>query len=367
MADERLKVLREEIDRLDAELLRLLNVRAQKALEIGEIKKREGLPLYIPHREREVLEGLVRANPGPFPSGALEVIFREVISACLSLQRPVRVAYLGPEATHTHQAALEYFGASVEFLPVRFVEGIFQAVERGQAHYGVVPFENSTEGVVSSTVDMFFSSPAKIVGETYLRVSHHLLCLSGDRRDVKRVYSHPHATAQCKKWLSLHLPGVPVVDVPSTAEAAARAAQDPDAGAIASETAAILYGLKVAQAGIEDVRENYTRFLVLGREEMEPTGRDKTSLLFSVPHEVGALCRILHVFAQRGINLTKIESRPSKEKAWDYLFYVDFEGHAGEDKVKQALEDLKGMALTLKVLGSYPRYRKEGDEHEKKA
>ncbi len=367
MADDRLKILREEIDRLDGELLRLLNLRAQKALEIGEIKKREGLPLYIPHREKEVLERLVKANPGPFPSGALEVIFREVISACLSLQRPVKVAYLGPEATHTHQAALEYFGTSGEFLPVRFVEGVFQAVEKGQTHYGVVPFENSTEGVVSSTLDMFFSSPVKIVGEIYLRISHHLLCLSGDRRDVKRVYSHPQATAQCKRWLSLHLSGVPVVDVSSTAEAASRAAHDPGAGAIASETAALLYGLKVAQAGIEDVKENYTRFLILGREEMDSTGKDKTSLLFSAPHEVGALCRILQVFAQAGINLTKIESRPSKEKAWDYLFYVDFEGHAREDKVKQALEAIKGMALTLKVLGSYPRYRKEGDEYERKA
>ncbi len=366
MANDRLKALREEIDGIDRELLRLLNLRAQKAREIGEIKKGEGLPLYIPHREKEVLEKLVRANPGPFPSQALKVIFREVISACLALQRPLRVAYLGPEATHTHQAALEFFGTSVEFLPVRFVEGIFQAVERGQAHYGVVPFENSTEGVVSSTVDMFFSTEARIVGEIYLRITHHLLCLSGDRRDVKKVYSHPHATAQCKRWLALHLPGVPVVDVSSTAEAASRAAKDPQAGAIASETAALLYGLKVAQADIEDVRENYTRFLVLGREETRPTGQDKTSVLFSVPHEAGALCRVLEIFARRDINLTKIESRPSKEKAWDYLFYVDFEGHAEEDRVKQALEELEGMALTFKVLGSYPRYPKEGDKDEKK-
>jgi len=367
MASDRLKALREEIDGIDRELLRLLNLRAQKAREIGEIKKGEGLPLYIPYREREVLDKLVEANPGPFPSQALKVIFREVISACLALQRPLRVAYLGPEATHTHQAALEFFGTSVEFLPVRFVEGIFQAVERGQAHFGVVPFENSTEGVVSSTVDMFFTSQTRIVGEMYLRITHHLLCLSGDRRDVKKVYSHPQATAQCKKWLALHLPGVPVVDVPSTAEAAARAARDSQAGAIASETAALLYGLKVAQMDIEDVRENYTRFLVLGREETRPTGMDKTSVLFSVPHEAGALCRVLQIFAHRDINLTKIESRPSKEKAWDYLFYVDFEGHAEEDKVKGALEELRDMALTFKVLGSYPRYPKEGDENERKA
>ena len=367
MANDRLKSLREEIDGIDGELLRLLNLRAQKAREIGEIKRGEGLPLYIPHREREVLEGLVKANPGPFPSRALEVIFREVISACLALQRPIKVAYLGPEATHTHQAALEYFGSSVEFLPVRFVEGIFQAVEREQAHYGVVPFENSTEGVVSSTVDMFFSTKARIVGEMYLRISHHLLCLSGDRRDVKRIYSHPQATAQCKKWLALHMSGVPVVDVPSTAEAAARAAQDPQGGAIASETAAILYGLKVAQAGIEDVRENYTRFLVLGKEGTVPTGRDKTSVLFSVPHEAGALCRVLEIFARRNINLTKIESRPSKERAWDYLFYVDFEGHGEEDRVKQALKELRGMALTFRLLGSYPAYPREGDEDEGKA
>ena len=362
MGSDRLKDLRKEIDALDRELLRLLNLRAQKALEIGHIKKERGLPLYTPDREREVLERILSSNEGPFPAQALKVIFREVISACLSLQRPLRVAYLGPEGTYTHQAALEYFGTSVEFIPVPFVEGIFQAVERGQAHYGVVPFENSTEGVVSATLDLLFFSSSKITGEIYLPVSHHLLCLSGQRGDIVRIYSHPQATAQCKKWISLHMPGIPVVDVSSTAEAAVRAAKDPHAAAIASRAAALLYGLKIAEEGIEDVKENYTRFLVLGMEEVPPTGRDKTSVLFSVAHKAGALCRVLSLFAQEGINLTKIESRPSRQRPWDYLFYVDFEGHAEEDKVKRALKGLRERALTWKVLGSYPRFLKKGED-----
>ncbi len=362
MGSDRLKDLREEIDALDRELLRLLSLRAQKALEIGNIKKERGLPLYIPHREREVLERILSFNNGPFPSQALRVVFREVISACLSLQHPLRVAYLGPEGTYTHQAGLDYFGSSMEFISTPFVEGIFQAVERGQTHYGVVPFENSTEGVVSATLDLFFFSPVKIAGEIYLPVSHHLLCLSGQRRDVVRIYSHPQATAQCKKWLSLQMPGIPVVDVSSTAEAAARAAHDPQSAAIASRAASLLYGLKVAEEGIEDVKENYTRFLVLGMEEVPPTGRDKTSVIFSAAHEAGALCGILSLFAQEGINLTKIESRPSRQKPWDYLFYVDFEGHTEEDRVKRALEGLRERALAWKVLGSYPRFLKKGED-----
>jgi len=358
MADEELKRYRDEIDRLDEELLRVLNLRAQHALRIGEIKKEKSLPLYIPHREQEVLDRLEEINPGPFPKESLRVVFREVISACLALQRPLKVAYLGPEATYTHQAGLEYFGTAVDFLPVRFVEGVFQAVEREQAHYGVVPLENSTEGVVNVALDMFSVSPVKIVGELYMRISHHLLSLSGHRREMKRIFSHPQATAQCKKWLSLHMPGVAVVDVSSTAEAAANAAGDLQSGAIASEMAAILYGLKITEKEIEDVKENFTRFVVLGLEEPQPTGKDKTSLLFSVSHEVGALYKVLAVFAREEINLTKIESRPSRRKAWDYLFYIDFEGHAMEDRVKFALEGVEKHTLNLKVLGSYPRHER---------
>ncbi len=361
MGSERIKDLRREIDALDREILRLLNARAQKALKIGDLKREQGMPLYTPSREKEVVSRIVSHNEGPFPTKALKVIFREVISACLSLQRLLRVAYLGPEGTYTHQAGIDFFGSSVEFVPVPFVEGIFQAVERGQAHYGVVPFENSTEGVVSTTLDLFSSSPVKITGEIYLPVSHHLLCLSGHRGDIEKIYSHPQATAQCKKWLSLHMPGIPVVDVPSTAEAASRAAQEKKAGAIASRAAALLYGLKIAEEGIEDVKENYTRFLVLGMEEVPPTGRDKTSLIFSVAHKVGALCSILSLFAEEGINLTKIESRPSRQKPWDYLFYVDFEGHTEEDRVKRALDGLRKRALTWRVLGSYPKYSKKGE------
>lgn len=362
MGNDTLIQLRKEIDRLDEELLRLLNERAKKAMRIGQLKKGEGLPLYIPGRERAVIEHLVQINEGPFPPDSVRVIFREMISACLSIQRSLKVAFLGPEATYTHQAGIEYFGSEVEFIPVRYVEGIFEAVERGQATYGVVPFENSTEGVVSSTLDMFFNSQVKIQGEIYQRVSHHLLCKSGNRRDVGKIYSHPHATAQCKRWLSLNLPGVPIVDVSSTGEAAARASLEPDAGAIASEMAALIYDLKIAEKEIEDIGENYTRFFILGMEESNPTGFDKTSLLFSITDEVGALCRILSVFAQEEINLTKIESRPSKKRAWDYLFYIDFIGHVDEDRVKRALVGIKDKTQTLKILGSYPRDREKGEK-----
>ncbi len=353
-----LDLLRKEIDRIDEEILKLLNKRAEVALKIGEIKKAHNAPVYVPGRERAVLDRLVELNRGPFPNEALRYIFREIIAACVAIQQQTTVAYLGPEATFTHQAGVEYFGLSARFVPVKFVEGIFEVVEREHVDYGVVPFENSTEGVVNRTLDAFMEfEDVRIVGEVYLRVSHHLLTRSGDTQEIEKIYSHPHAIAQCRRWLASVMPEAKIVYVSSTAEAAKIAAREEGAAAIASEMAATLYGLKVAVRDIEDQKDNYTRFLIVGKEHPRPTGDDKTSIIFSISDEVGALKEILSCFSDRGINLTKIESRPSKKKPWDYIFYIDFKGHIDEERVKDAVECLEKRCVFVKFLGSYPAYR----------
>ncbi len=360
MGQNELELLRKKIDLIDEKIVELLDERAQIALKIGEIKKRMGQPVYVPGRERVIFEKLSSMSKGVFPKSSIKYVFREIISACVAIQKDIKVAYLGPEASFTHQAGREFFGLSAEFVPVKFVEGIFEEVERGHVNYGVVPFENSTEGVVSRTLDAFMEFPTVgIVGEIYLRISHHLLTKSGDLKGIKQIYSHPHAVAQCKRWLASVLPEVPVVYVTSTAEAAKMAAERDDAGAIASEMAATFYGLKVAVRDIEDIKDNYTRFLIIGRESVSPTGSDKTSVMFSISDEVGALKNILACFSDRGINLTKIESRPSRKKPWDYIFYVDFLGHLSDENVRDALECLKRRCVFVKILGSYPRWSEQ--------
>ncbi|BAT71693.1 chorismate mutase/prephenate dehydratase [Thermosulfidibacter takaii ABI70S6] len=347
--------LRREIDSIDEQILELLNKRASLALEIGRIKQASGTPVFVPGREKTIFKRLIEKNMGPFPDEAIKYVYREIISACVAIQKKTTVAFLGPEATFTHQAGVEYFGLSAHFVPIKFVEGIFEVVERGHVDYGVVPFENSTEGVVNRTLDAFMEfEGVKIVGEIYLKVSHHLLTVSGDIQGIDKIYSHPHAIAQCRKWLAAVMPEAKVVYVSSTAEAAKLAAEDENAAAIASEMAATLYGLKVAVRNIEDQKDNYTRFLIIGREETKPTGNDKTSLIFSLSDEVGALKNILSCFADRGINLTKIESRPSKKRPWDYIFYVDFEGRTDDERIKDAIECLKNRCVFVKILGSYP-------------
>ncbi len=353
-----LEELRRQIDSIDEAILDLLNRRASLALRIGEIKRSSGSPVFVPGREKRIFDRLESISKGPFPKEAIKYVFREIISACVAVQRQITVAYLGPEATFTHQAGVEYFGLSARFIPVKFVEGIFEVVDRGHVDYGVVPFENSTEGVVNRTLDAFMEfDQVRIVGEVYLRVSHHLLTKSGDTLGVEKIYSHPHAIAQCRKWLASVMPEAKVVYVSSTAEAAKMAAEDDKAAAIASDMAATLYGLKVAVRNIEDQRDNYTRFLIVGKSESEPTGDDKTSILFSISDEVGALKNILSCFSDRGINLTKIESRPSKKKPWDYIFYIDFNGHLSEDRVKEAVDCLRKRCVFVKILGSYPAFK----------
>jgi chorismate mutase/prephenate dehydratase len=346
--------LRKTIDALDEKVLDLLNQRAKIAIEIGRLKKENKADLHAPTREIEVFDRLLNLNKGPFPNEALRAVFREIMSASLAMEGPLKVAYLGPKATFTHLACLRQFGFSATYVPVNSIKEVFYEVERGRVDYGVVPIENSTEGVVNHTLDMFVDSPLKIVGEVLQEVSHHLMNRSGKMEDVKRIYSHPHAIAQCRIWLENNLPHIPMTEVSSTAKAAEDCVEDPSAAAIASELAAQLYGLQIIKRRIEDNINNYTRFLVISQKSLRRTGKDKTSVMFTIRDRVGALYDMLRPFAQYGINLTKIESRPSKKKAWEYIFFVDLQGHTEDEKVRAALEELKSQCLFLKVLGSYP-------------
>ncbi len=349
---------RQEIDRIDDEILRLLNERSKSVIEIGKLKKQQDAEanLHTPAREAAIIERLMRRNQGPFPSEAIRPVYREIMSASLSLEGPQKVAYLGPRATFTHMACMQKFGSSAQYVPVNSIKDVFSEVERGRAHFGVVPIENTTEGVVNHTLDMFIDSNLLIYGEVLQEVSHHLMSKTGVMEEVKKIYSHPHAIAQCRSWLETNLPHVPVSEVASTAKAAEICIDDPTAAAIASELAAQLYGLKVLKARIEDNINNFTRFLVLSQKPPERTGKDKTSLMLSVKDKVGALYDLLRPFASHGLNMTKIESRPSRRKAWEYIFFVDVEGHIEEERVKKAVEEIKGRCLFLKILGSYPAH-----------
>jgi chorismate mutase/prephenate dehydratase len=355
--DSPLGDLRKRIDAVDDEILRLLNRRAELVMEVARVKKGEKLGFHVPNREREILERLAAQNTGPFPADAVRTVFREIISASVGLQAPMRVAFLGPKATFTHLAAMQQFGMSAELVPESSIGVIFDDVEKGRTQYGVVPVENSTEGVVTHTLDTFVESDLKIGAEILLPISHDLLSRTGSLAGIQKVYSHPQALGQCRKWLTANLPGVPLVDVGSTALAAQIAGGDPNAAAIASEFAGSLYDLKVVQDRIEDQAHNVTRFLVIGRDLTERSGNDRTSILFSVKDEPGVLFRMLEPFAKRGINLSKIESRPGKTKAWEYVFFVDLFGHVSDPDVAEAIEELKTCCRFVKVLGSYPRAR----------
>ncbi len=347
--------LRTRIDSIDDALLDLLNERSKVVLEVGRLKSGKNLDFHVPGRERQIYERLLQGNPGPFPNDALKSVFREIISACLALESPMKVAFLGPKATFSHLATMQQFGLSAELVPQKSIPAVFEEVEKGRALYGVVPVENSTEGVISHTLDMFVESKLQITAEIMLEVHHDLLSRTGRLEYIKKVYSHSQPIAQCRQWLDSNLPGVPVVDVASTAVAAQIVSDDYTAAAISSELAASLYDLKVVRSRIEDQVNNFTRFLVISRKGCERSGNDKTSVLFSVKDEPGILCRMLEPFAKRGINLTKIESRPYKSKAWEYIFFLDLFGHASDPEVIAALDELKVCCQFLKILGSFPR------------
>ncbi|MGH7278577.1 MAG: prephenate dehydratase [Candidatus Rokuibacteriota bacterium] len=345
---------RSRINDLDNQILNLLNQRAEAALRIGDLKRRQDAPHYVPEREAEILSRLAAGNPGPLPPDAVRAVWGEILSACRALERPLTVSYLGPPATFTHQAARERFGAGTAFVAARSVAEIFDEVERRRADVGVVPVENSTEGAVNVTLDRLAESEALICGEVYLDIAQNLLSHASSLDQVKKVLSHPQGLAQCRGWLAEHLPEVPTEEVSSTAAAAEMAAGDGTVAAIASGLAGRLYAVPVLRPRIEDNPHNSTRFLVIGLRPAQPSGRDKTSILFAMKNEPGTLHKILEPCARLGVNLAKIESRPAKRRAWEYVIFVDLEGHRDTEPVASALNEIEGRTLFLKVLGSYP-------------
>ncbi|MFN3653376.1 MAG: prephenate dehydratase [Armatimonadota bacterium] len=349
---------RRRIDELDGEIVRLLNERATCARRIGEAKHLTDAPTYVPERERQVLDKVAGLNPGPLPDAAIQGIYREVISACRTLERPFTIAYWGPPASNTHVAARQRFGSQACFLESGSVAEVFSEVEHDRADFGVVPVENSTQGVVATSLDQFLMhGDLTICSEIYVPIHHNLLSRAESVSELKRVYTMYQATAQCREWLSRHLSHVQLVETTTTARGAALAAEDPEAGAIANLAAAQEYGLKVLVENIEDNPRNRTRFWTIGRLRPKPSGKDKTSLLFSVPHQPGALGRALSAFAEHGVSLTFIESRPTRQTPWEYVFFVDLQGHVEEGAdapLARSLELLRERCLFVRVLGSYP-------------
>lgn len=344
---------RAAIDKLDAQIVKLLNERTRHVLQIGEIKLKAGEEIYVPHRERTVLQRICKLNEGPITDEALRAIYREIMSSALSLEKTLTIAYFGPEATFTHQAAIKKFGASLRYTPLKTIGDVFAEVSRSRADYGVVPVENSTEGVVTHTLDMFIDSDLKIVAQIVMRVQQCLMS-KVSRPQIRKLFVHPQSLAQCRAWIQNNLPEVEIIETSSNARSAELAARTRNSAALGGALAAQRYGLDVLEADIQDNSTNTTRFLVLGRKCSPATGQDRTSIMFSIPHEVGALHSALAPFRRYRLNMTKIESRPSKRKAWEYFFFVDCDGHYDESRVGKAIADLQKHCTFVKVLGSYP-------------
>ncbi|MEH6418660.1 prephenate dehydratase [Pseudomonas sp. CGJS7] len=351
-----LATLRERIDGIDRHIQQLIGERAQFANQVGKAKGKlaAAVDYYRPEREAQVLRRVVDRNDGPLNDEVLVRLFREIMSACLAQQEPLKIGFLGPEGTHSQQAVYKHFGHSIHGLPLASIEEVFQEVEAGSADFGVVPVENSTQGTIQSTLDMFLTSKLKISGEVELRVHQHLLSRSGRIEDIERVYSHPQSFAQCKAWLRQYLPKAEKIAVSSNAEAARRARNADDAAAIAGASAGNVYGLRTVAGPIEDRPDNTTRFLVIGRELFTPSGNDRTSLLIFIKDQPGALYSVLSPFAKRGLSMNRIESRPGHTGRWQYAFFVDIGGHVQEPAMREALEELQELAHEVKVLGSYP-------------
>ena len=352
-----LAVIRRRIDGIDEEIQRLIEDRARLALEVGENKLASAaVDFYRPEREAEVLRKVVARNRGPLKDEEMLRLFREIMSACLAQQEPLKIAFLGPDGTYTHAAVTRHFGHSVRALPLPEVEKVFHEVESGSADFGVVPVENSTEGTVRHSLDMFLSSPLKICGEVELAIRHHLLARAGGLGDVRRICAHAQALAQCRATLEELLPGIERIAVSSSAEGARRARDETGTAAIASLAAAEIYGLQTLAAEIKDRPDNTTRFHIIGRSLLAPSGCDKTTILMSIAdtESPGALHRLLEPFARHGISMTRIESRPSLQRRWHYVFFIDIQGHAADASVAPALEELGRIASLFRVLGSYP-------------
>jgi chorismate mutase / prephenate dehydratase len=350
----RLDELRALIDGIDDEILALLERRARIVSDVGREKREAGIPLHDPEREKRLLERLSE-HASSFPREAVARVFREIMSACLAIQEPIAVSFLGPEGTFSHIAAREIFGLGVRYVESATIDGVFDAVRRDVVAYGVVPIENSTEGSVTYTVDSLLEGGLFIRRELALPVVHALLSTATSLPEVKRVYSHPQALAQCRGWLTKQLGSAQLVQTPSTVAAVHAALGDPEAAAIASQLASELYGIPVLRKSIQDLSENATRFVLLAKSDAPPTGHDKTTLAFSVKDERGALKKVLDVFESAGINLTRIESRPSRARAWDYVFLADLEGHREDEAVARALQELSSRCDMVLPLGSYPR------------
>lgn len=349
-----INTLRNQIDRLDRELGQLLNKRASLALKIGKVKNSGGQRVYDPGREDDVLSSAVEANKGPLSERAIRAIFRELISGSRCLEKVLRIAFLGPSYSFSHLAAIEKFGQSVDFVPVGSIAAVFEAVNRGQVDYGLVPIENSTDGRVADTLEMFTRLPLKICAEVQLRIHHNLLSRCS-HAEVSEVYSRPQALSQCREWLGKNLPQARVIEVTSTSTAAQLARDKPGAAAVASQQAAVEYGLNVLASSIEDNPRNVTRFAIIGHETATRTGKDKTAIMFQIPHEPGSLSDALVSFKRSKVNMTWIESFPLKGPEKGYSFFVDFEGHESDARVKRAIATLAKKAVRLEILGSYPR------------
>ncbi len=349
-----LEELRKRIDELDHQLVKLLNERARVVVEIGKLKNKTGGQIYAPDREKQILAEIAKANEGPLPDKCLVAIWRELMSGSFVLERPLRIGYLGPGGSFSHTAAMLKFGQSVEYEPLADIRSIFDEVSKGHCDLGLVPIENTTGGGVIETLDALIDSDVKVCSEVLMAIHHSLLanCLL---EEIEKIYSKPEVFAQCRNWLSATFKEAQTVPVASTAKAAQMAADESGAAAIGSGVAAELYGLKVVCEHIEDISNNITRFLVISREDAKPTGEDKTAILFSTAHKAGALADVLDVFKQYNINLTNIESRPSRKRQWEYYFFMDFVGHRTEEQVLKGLEEARKHCLQLSVLGSFPR------------
>lgn len=362
MADKpTLDTLRKAIDQIDQDLQRLINERAQCAQQVAEVKQQESdapeqVIYYRPEREAQVLRKVMERNTGPLSEETVARLFREIMSACLALEEPMRIAYLGPEGTFTQAAAIKHFGHAVKSISQNTIDEVFREVHAGAANYGVVPVENTTEGMVNTTLDSFINAPLKICGEVELRIHHHLLVGEATKQaSITRIYSHQQSLAQCRKWLDAHFPSVERIAVNSNAEAARRLKDEWHAAAIAGEMAAEIYGLKKIESNIEDNPNNTTRFLIVGNESVPPSGDDKTSILVSMRNKPGALLELLAPFQAAGISLTRLETRPAPNDKWAYVFFIDFEGHQDDAKVAEVLAEIEDKAGYMKRLGSYPR------------
>ena len=357
MTENSLNSLRDQIDGVDRQLLELISERAKLAQQVAQVKSElgDGSMYYRPDREASVIKRVLEHNQGPLSDEEMARLIREVMSACLALEQQLQVAFLGPSGTFTEEAAYKHFGHSIQTLATTSIDDVFREVESDNANYGVVPIENSTQGIVNSTLDMFLESELSIVGEVELRVHQHLLSNAQQMSDISVLYSHQQSLAQCKKWLETHLPGIKRVPVSSNADAAKRAAAEKNAAAIASETAAAVYDLAIQYKNIEDSPDNTTRFLIIGKQEVGLTGDDKTTLLISARNKPGALYNLLQPLAKNNVSMTRIESRPSHCVNWEYVFFLDLEGHLKNDTIHNCIAELKAEADLLKVLGSYPR------------